>query len=148
MGHKGMIGGAVALLALLVVSRGGAPKASQSGGLDPAASPMKGAVYAVAIPVFENARLRDMMGGNYYDEVGGAATFTSTSWFFELKAPVAEVAEFYRKNLPAGWKPGEAEAGEVAFEWIPPGAKQGEDVTVTIRDGELQISETVTATKG
>ena len=39
----------------------------------------------------------------------------------------------------------DAEEGEHAFEWIPPGAKEGEDVTVRIREGELQVTETVKA---
>ena len=110
-----------------------------------AASPMKGAVYASAIPVFPGAKLRDVMGGNYYNDIGGPVTFSSQSWFFEHKAPLADVVAFYRKNLPEGYKTVETEAGEVGFEWAPPGAAEGEDVHVTVREGELQIGETVKA---
>ena len=56
-----------------------------------------------------------------------------------------EVAAFYAKNLPAGAHPEEAMDGDMAFEWIPPGAAAGERVSVTIGDGELQISEVVKA---
>ncbi|MBL8989434.1 MAG: hypothetical protein SFV24_16090 [Gemmatimonadales bacterium] len=139
--QRGLIAGVVGLGALIVMSKTGGKKA----GLDPEDSPLKGAVYATAIPVWEDAKLTDITGGNYYNDIGGPVTFTSKSWFFKLSDPVTEVADFYRKNLPAGAKPTEAEDGAVAFEWLPPGAKEGEEVSVTVREGELQISETVKA---
>ena len=139
--QRGLIAGIIGLGALMVVNRGSDGK----GGISPEHSPIRDAVHAKAIPVWKGAKLRDRTGGSYYNDVGGPVTFTSTSWFFELSDPAAEVAEYYRKNLPAGWKPVEVEDGEVGFEWIPPGAKEGEDVTVRVRDGELQITETVKA---
>ncbi len=139
--QRGLVAGVVGLGALLVISRTGGKKA----GLDPADSPIKGAVYAAAIPVWEDAKLTDITGGNYYNDIGGPVTFTSKSWFFKLSDPVADVADFYRQHLPAGATPTEAEDGAVAFEWHPPGAKEGEEVSVTVREGELQISETIKA---
>lgn len=139
--QRGLIAGIVGLGALIVMSRGGDGK----GGIAPEDSPVRDAVHAKAIPVWKGAKLRDRMGGNYYSDVGGPVTFTSSSWFFELSDPVTEVLDYYRKNMPAGSTPAEAETGEHAFEWIPPGAKQGEDVRVVIREGELQITETVKA---
>ena len=139
--QRGLIAGIVGLGALMVANRGGDGK----GGVAPDRSPLRDAVHAKAIPVWNDAKLRDRTGGNYYDDVGGPVTFTSTSWFFSFSDPVAEVLEFYRKNMPAGTKPIEVDEGEHGLEWIPPGAKEGEDVTVRIREGELQITETVKA---
>ncbi len=110
-------------------------------------SPMKGAVFATAIPVYPGAKLSDIMGGQYQDEVGGPATFTSQSWFFTITDPAPKVVDYYRRNLPQGHRPREAEEGAVAFEWTPPGAAEGEVVHVTVREGQLQIGETV-KTKG
>lgn len=152
LGTRSLVGGVVVLAALVVVSRGGSgrggPGGAKSGALDPADSPTRNAVYAATVPVIKGARFRETTGGNYYDDIGGPVTFTSTSWFFDLEDPVATVAAFYQQHLPAGWKPTEAEEGEAAFEWLPPGASEGEEVTVTVRAGELQISETVKAKGG
>lgn len=139
--QKGLIAAIVGIGALLVVSRGG----DQKGGLEPANKHLKGAVYAAAIPVWKGADYDDQMGGNYYDNIGGPVTFTSNSWFFNFDAPAAEVAAFYRSNLPAGAKAVEAEDGEYLFEWIPPGAKEGEEVSVRVSEGRLQIGEVIKA---
>jgi hypothetical protein len=125
---------------MIVMSRSGG-----SAGLLPKRSPIKGAVYASAIPVYSGAKLEDVMGGNYYDQIGGPVTFTSNSWFFTVKAPMEKVIAFYRTKMPQGTTLEEAEEGSTAFKWIPPGAVEGEDVTVTIREGEIQIGETVKA---
>jgi hypothetical protein len=144
---RGLVAGLVGIGALLVFNRvggGGSLKAS----LDPKKSPMKGAVYATAIPVYPGAKLEDIMGGNYYNDIGGPVTFTSQSWFFDLEAPVAKVVDFYAKNLPQGARRVEAEDDAVSFEWIPQGAAEGEEVHVTIREKRLQIGETVKAKPG
>ena len=110
-----------------------------------ASSPIKDAVYATAIPVYPGAKLTDRMGGNYYNDIGGPVTFNSESWFFEVKDPMAKVVEFYKKNLPEGAKQVEAEAGSVAFEWVPPAAAEGEEVHIWVSEGKLQIGETIKA---
>lgn len=142
--QRGLAVGIVALGALVVISRSGSSK----GALDPAKSPIKGAVYAAAIPVYPGAKLEDIMGGNYYNDFGGPVTFTSQSWFFDVKDPMAKMVEFYTKNLPQGARRVEAEDDAVAFEWIPPNAAEGEEVHVTMREGRLQIGETVKAKAG
>jgi hypothetical protein len=106
---------------------------------------IEGARFAAVVPVFPGATFRETGGGNYYDEIGGPVTFTSKSWYFTMSASVTEVAEFYRANLPAGATADEATDGEYSWTWIPPGAKEGEDVTITVREGELQVTEAVKA---
>ena len=130
------------LAGLIVMSRvGGSKKA----GAPPGKSPIKGAVFAAAIPVYPGAKLSDVMGGEYRQDLGGPATYTSQSWFFTIPDPASEVVEYYRRSLPEGARPKDAEEGEVAFEWIPPGAASGERVHVTIRKDQLQIGEVVKA---
>ena len=130
------------LAGMIVMSRvGGSKKA----GVPSGKSPMKGAVFAAAIPVYPGARLSDVMGGEYRGDLGGPAAFTSQSWFFSIPDPAPKVVEYYRRSLPEGARPTEAEEGEVAFEWIPPGAAEGERVHVTIRKDQLQIGEVVKA---
>ncbi len=140
--QRGMLVGVAALAGLIVMSRNAG---SKEAGLDPDQSPMKNSVYAAPVPVYYSAEFQETTGGNYYDDIGGPVTFTSKSWFFRIKDPVEEVAAFYAKNLPAGAHPEEAMDGDMAFEWTPPGAAAGERVSVTIGDGELQISEVVKA---
>lgn len=147
MQQKIMVAALVGLGALVALNRGGGKK-SASAGLAPAAGAIADAVYAGAIPVWRGAQLRDVMGGSYSNDVGGPATHTSKSWFFSIGDPVTKVADYYRTNLPAGWQPSEAEQGAVAFRWIPPAAKDGESVEVTVREGELQITETIKAPSG
>jgi hypothetical protein len=139
--QKGLLLGIAAIGGVIVMSRTGTTKA----GLSPGKSAMKGAVYASQVPVYPGAKLRDTGGGNYYNEIGGPVTFTSTSWFFEIKDPVAKVADFYASHLPPGARPAEAEEGSISFEWTPPGSLEGEEVSVTVREGELQIGETLKA---
>src|SRR5688500_20181461 len=81
------------------------------------------------------------MGGEYRDAVDGPAVYNSQSWFFEITDSVATVAEFYRRNLPEGWRPKEADEGEVGCEVIPVGAMDGEAVYVGVRSGQLPIGE-------
>jgi hypothetical protein len=88
------------------------------------------------------------MGGEYRDAVDGPAVYTSQSWFFDITDSVDTVAEFYRKNLPQGWKPKETDEGEVGFEWTPAGAGREESVYVVVRSGQLQIGEKVKAKGG
>jgi hypothetical protein len=113
-------------------------------GVVPGANPMKDGRFVSAVPLFPGAKFRETGGGNYYEEIGGPVTFTSATWYFEISAPVAEVATFYRTNL-SGATAEEAAEGEAGFTWIPPGAKEGEDVTIWIESGELRITESVKA---
>ncbi len=140
--QRGLLAGIVGLGALVVLSRSvGSSKAA----LDPKKSPMKGAVYATAIPVYPGAKYEDEMGGNFYNDIGGPVTFTSHSWFFNVKDPMQKVVDFYTKNLPQGAHRAEAEEGKVLFEWNPPGSLEGEEVNVWIGEGSFHIGETIKA---
>jgi hypothetical protein len=137
---KKFVGIAVAALALWFVLR--------QFGVVPGGNPLEGARFASTIPVFPGADFEDTGGGNYYDEIGGPITFTSKSWRFKITAPVSEVVTFYRTNLPAGatpWAEEDVGEGEAGFTWVPPGAREGEDVQIYIEPGELRITESVKA---
>ena len=143
--QRGMLVLVVAMVALIAKGRlSGSDEPGKSGG----SSQLKGAVYAGSVPVYPGAKLTDVMGGNYYNEIGGAVTFTSTSWFFEVADPTADVVSFYRERMPQGYRTVPASDDETAFEWVPPDAAKGEDVTVTISAGQLQITESVKANGG
>ena len=143
--QRGILAVVVILGALIVMDR---TRGSSKPGDARGDSPIKGATYASAIPVYPGAKLADIMGGEYRDAVDGPAVYTSQSWFFDITDSVATVAEFYRKNLPQGWRPREADEGEVGFEWIPAGAADEELVYVVVRSGQLQIGEKVKAKGG
>ena len=138
---KGMVVGVVGLGALLVMSRTGGTRE----GLDPKRSPLRGATYAASIPLVAGARLEDEMGGSYADDLGGPITFTSHSWFFTLDGTAADAAEFYARHLPPDARREETDDGDVAYSWRPPGSAEGEEVSVRIGDGRLQITEVVKA---
>ena len=140
--QRGLIVVVISLAGLVLIGR---VRSTKKDGGSHAESPIKGAKFASAIPVFPGAKLTDIMGGDHYEDIGGAVTFTSQSWFFATTASAAEVVEFYRRNLPPGAQPAEAEDGAVAFKWIPGDGVEGESVSVVIRTGQLQIGETVTA---
>ena len=140
--QRGLIAGIVGLGAMVVMSRSGG---NSNAALDPKKSPMKGAVYATAIRVYPGATYEDEMGGNYYDDIGWPVTFTSHSWFFKVEDSMQKVVDFYTKNLPAGAKREEAEEGKVLFQWSPPGSAEGEEVSIWLGEGTLQIGETIKA---
>jgi hypothetical protein len=143
--QRGILAVVVVLGGLIVMDR---TRGSSKPGEPDGDSPIRGATYASAIPVYPGARLADIMGGEYRDAVDGPAVYTSQSWFFDITDSVATVAEFYRKNLPQGWRPKEVDEGEVGFEVIPAGAVEGESVYVVVRSGQLQIGEKVKAKDG
>lgn len=101
---------------------------------------LDGAVYSEQIPVFPKAKLRDVGGGNYYDEIGGPVTFESKSWFFTIGEGQQAIA-FYQEKLPNAARD-EDEDG-VTFKFTPAGAEDGEDVSIVVRKDELQITEVV-----
>ncbi|HSE53859.1 MAG TPA: hypothetical protein VLB00_16845 [Gemmatimonadales bacterium] len=143
--QRGILAVVVVLGVLIVMDR---TRGTGKPGAPDGESPIKGATYASAIPVYPGAKLADIMGGEYRDAIDGPAVYTSQSWFFDITDSVATVAEFYRKNLPQGWRPKEADAGEVGFELTPAGAVDEESVYVIVRTGQLQIGEKVKAKGG
>jgi len=104
---------------------------------------LSGSVYASQIPIYPGVKFLETGGGNYYEELGGAPTFESKSWFFESKDSVTMVTAFYENRLPPGSRQDEAEAGTVLFKFSPKGAAEGEDVSIHIEPGKLNISEVV-----
>ncbi len=102
---------------------------------------LEGSVYASQIPVYSGAKYKDSFGGMGYDEIGGPPTSQSMSWFFELKDPTEKVIAFYAEKLPKAKRESTAQ-GEV-FSFAPVGSEPTEFVWVTIRSGELQITESV-----
>jgi hypothetical protein len=131
-------------LALVAVVLIGAFFVLRKTGVVPGPNPLKDGHFTATVPLFPGAKFREQGGGNYYAEIGGPVTFRSTTWYFDISAPVAEVANFYRSGL-SGATAEEAADGEAGFTWNPPGAKEGEDVTIWIEEGELRITESVKA---
>ncbi len=106
----------------------------------PGSSVLQGAVYASQIPVYPSAVYENAMGGAFSESLGGPATAESLSWFFKVSDPVEKVVAYYEGKLPTAGR--SKEGGEV-FTFVPRGAEAGESVSVTIRPGELQITEVV-----
>lgn len=104
---------------------------------------LEGSVYGSQIPIYPGATLKDTGGGNYYEELGGAPTFNSKSWFFETKDSVTLLTAFYENRLPPGSRQDDAEEGTVLFKFTPKGAEEGEDVSIHIEPGKLNVSEVV-----
>jgi hypothetical protein len=103
-------------------------------------SRLAGAAYGDQIPVYPDATLRDTGGGTYADALGGPVTFESKSWFFTI-GDGAKVIAFYQQKLPGATR--EDDEDGVSFRFTPRGGQPGEDISVVIRKGELQISEVV-----
>lgn len=149
------------LLALSLLAVGACSKSGKE-------SRLPGAVYGSQIPIYASADFEDYMGGNYYETIGGPVTYESLSWFFKVSDPMEKVVAFYATRLPTGSRledgntemeeAGEAEAEEestgegitnqppsqdVRFKYVPAGAEEGEDITISIGPGKLQITEVV-----
>ena len=104
---------------------------------------LEGAVYAAQSPVYPAANYEDTMGGASHGDEGAASE--SMSWFFKTQDPVEEVEAFYRAKLPSAQR-GEKETEDgvtVTCTFVPTGAEDGEEVVVSIRPGELQLTEVV-----
>ena len=151
----------LALLALSILAIAACSKSQKGSGLP-------GVVYGSQIPIYPSAVFEDSMGGNYYETIGGPVTYESLSWFFKVSDPMDKVVAFYDSRLLSGSRieegkteskeAGEAEAEEentqevstnqqrpedVRFKFVPTGADEGEDVSITISSGKLQITEVV-----
>lgn len=104
------------------------------------------------IPVYQPSTLEDSMGGHYSDSIGGAPTSESLSWFLKTSDAPAKVVRFYASKLPYEARaddealenePDDSEHGKVVakFTYKPTGAEEDEDVTITVRERQLQITE-------
>lgn len=124
------IGLCTALLTLAACDRMSAPK------------PPAGAVYADQLPVFPKAVYEDSMGGSTSDGFGGPAVSESRSWFYKVpESENAAAVQFYEQQLPHAQK--EVEDGETRFVFAPRGGDEGEEITIRVEPGELQITESV-----
>lgn len=129
----------LALLVLSIVTLAACSKSQKGSGLP-------GAVYGSQIPVYAAAVFEDSMGGNYSETIGGPVTYESLSWFFKVSDPMDKVVAFYDSGLPAGSRIEEekTESEEtVRFKYVPTGAEEGENITISISPGKLQITEVV-----
>ena len=115
--------------------------ASAGCGLLASGPKLRGAVYANQVPVYPSATPDGMMGGTYSGSVGGPAVSQTQSWFFKIEDPVDKVVAFYEKKLAGATK--EVDDGEVTFTLAPTGGAKGEELTVRIEPGRLQITEEV-----
>ncbi len=106
---------------------------------------LQGSIYAAQIPIYPGVKLVDTGGGNYYEEIGGAPTFESKTWFFESKDSVPMMTAFYENRLGSASRlaDDDVEEGTIVFKFTPKGAEKGEDVSVHIEPGKLHISEVV-----
>lgn len=151
----------LALLVLSIVALAACSKSQKGSGLP-------GVVYGSQIPVYPSAVFEDSMGGNYYETIGGPVTYESLSWFFKVSDPMDRVVAFYATHLPHASRAEDEEKGEqeteaseaeeeetekektdqqetkdVRLTFVPDGAEEGEDVTIHISPGKLQITEVV-----
>jgi len=95
---------------------------------------------ATEIPLYEPCRVDDRLDVGSLD--GATHTYT---WFVEVDDPVAEVAAFYRSELHADVTEEEGPDGAVAFHYRPLGGDDRERVAIYVREGEVEITETVSA---
>jgi hypothetical protein len=86
------------------------------------------------------------MGGKFYGDIGGPVITESLSWFFTIDDPPQKVARFYEGKLPPDSRVADEDnelPGTIVYRFVPQGGSEGEDITVTIRAGELQLTEQV-----
>jgi hypothetical protein len=101
---------------------------------------LPGAVYAAsAVQVYRNAELTNVMGSDQYGDEPDSHIQGQT-WFLKVKDPKEKVLAFYAQQFPNAERTTN-EDGSVTFRILPQGAEPGEDVHVTVADGEIRIGE-------
>jgi hypothetical protein len=103
---------------------------------------IEGAVFAGDVPMYKTASFASEMGGDSYSEDMDGLT-RSHSWFFATTDPVDKVVAFYDQALPNATK-GTDEQGFTTFVFVPEGGTFGDEVSITVRPGEIQIHESYT----
>jgi len=103
---------------------------------------LPGAVYADVVPVYPGATYDGAMGGSTSEDIGGPAISDSMSWFFNVEDSVEDMVDFYQEQLP-GARLEKDDVGDNTFTLIPEGAAEGEYVQVIVRNGQLQIHESL-----
>ncbi len=101
---------------------------------------VSGAVYADQIPVYPGASLVSTSQGSYTDSAGKPPSLVTQNWFFKTRDSIQKVADFYQRKLPQAKRDDSEDA--TTFTILPQGAEPGENASVTLRPGEVQIGET------
>ena len=101
-----------------------------------------GAVYAGQISVYPKATFVTTSRGSYTDSAGRPPRLESESWFFKFQDSMPRVVDYYQHHLSSAHRDDDDD-GNVTFTFVPKEAESGEHVSVTIRPGALQISETL-----
>ena len=99
------------------------------------------AVYADQIPIYPGAVLEEAMGSTSAGDTPESMS-DGMAWFFEVKAPAAQIVAFYEQNLPQAKRDAEWDDG-VRLVWAPTGGAPGEELSVVIGENKLSIREEV-----
>ena len=111
------------------------------------ANALSGAVYGSQIPVYPGADYEDSMGAETYATIGGPPTGDRLTWFFKISDPADKIVAFYKEKVPQATREEGEDDDEIVLRFAPGGAEENESVTIRIRAGKLQISESVKAGK-
>ena len=99
------------------------------------------AVYADQIPVYPGAVLEEAMGSTSAGDRPESLS-DGMAWFFDVKAPAAEMVAFYQQRVPQAKRDAEWNDG-VRLVWVPTGGAPGEELSVVIGENQLSIREEV-----
>jgi hypothetical protein len=135
----------IAKVCIALLAAGFLAGTSGCGAMTPTAK-LPGAVYAAQVPVYPSSTADGMMGGSYRGSIGGPDVSQTQSWFFNTDDPMEDVVAFYDEKLAGATKTEEEqEEGEeeVTFTLVPPDAEEGEELTVRVTPGRIQITEEV-----
>lgn len=99
-----------------------------------------GAVYCNQVPLPEDAKFDDAVGGKP-GEQSEDKTSENMAYWFTTKESADRLVAFYEKAFPGAEKVVDAN-GETTF-WVKPdGGQEGEHVSITVHgDGKIQIGE-------
>jgi hypothetical protein len=105
---------------------------------------LSGAVYRDQIPIYSPASLTEVMGGSTSDLEGGNVSH-SASWWLDTPHSRAKVEAWYDQQIPNAQKSREdwGDGPVTVYKWAPKGGKPGEELTITITDDDIQITETI-----
>ena len=109
---------------------------------------LHGAVYPDQIPVYQSARVTDVMGGTTSD-LDGSDAHHSASWWLESSDSRKEIEAWYEKQLPNASRMVEdwGDGPVTVYAWAPQGGKPGEELSIVISDADIQITETIQGTR-
>lgn len=105
---------------------------------------LHGAVYPDQIPVYQSARVTDVVGGVTSDLGGGDARHRA-SWWLATSDTRQQVEAWYEKQLPNASRVVEdwGDGPVTMYTWAPQGGKPGEELSIAISDEDIQITEVI-----